>query len=172
MSDNIYSAPEAELTKTGGEKFTILPRFSTQFVFLLTIVSFGIYPVYWMYSRSKKINLVIPENKISNVFIVTCPLLVVLSFVLGFAAGIMEETGSGAAAGVSAANAAVSLIYWGFCVAWAFTIADRLELIARSEKMEWVNIGKVGTFFLSTLYLNYKINQILDSLSENVNKDA
>ena len=58
-SANIYEAPEAELTQqnTGGNKPILnFDRFSAWGVFFLSLITLGIYAIYWLVSRTNKAN--------------------------------------------------------------------------------------------------------------------
>ncbi len=154
MSDdnvNPYSAPESDLgvanAGTGGaENFS---RFSAWGVFGLSVITFGIYPVYWMISRGKIINT-FHHNKIPSAVLTIFAISVIGYFVLAFLSG---ATGSGLVAGLFA------LCGLGYMVTFIWT------LVAEHGRFKEIlnrNLNPVLTFFGNAIYFQYKINQTLD----------
>ena len=71
MSDgqhkNVYAPPKAdlELPRERGAENLDFPRFSTWGVFALAVLTLSFYLIYWLYSRTKIMNHVLPEKNIS-----------------------------------------------------------------------------------------------------------
>ncbi len=58
MSENPYQLPSAELIDKNMQPSFLdhFDRFSTGYVFGLNMVIFGVYTIYWLYSRTRKLN--------------------------------------------------------------------------------------------------------------------
>ena len=85
-TDNPYKTPDSDVSDIKNGEITIdncFPKISAWMVFGLSLISIGIYPVYWLYTRSKKMNLVV-ERKISEtllyVFVGLCAVTTIYSF--------------------------------------------------------------------------------------------
>ena len=159
MSQNPYSSPNAELVAPGGDK-TILKfnRFSAWAVLGLTIITLGIYPIYWLYSRAEIIN----QNYDRKVPMVWLYILVTTT-ILSFATELFGETE------IMIIFMLVNLLlYFVSYLVSLFTVRNRLQDIIQQSGTASGKVGPVLTFFFFTIYLQFKINQCLDQL---VNKN-
>ena len=69
MSENPYAAPQSDVIEASGNtRIHIFKRFSAWWVFILNLVTMGIYPLYWMYNRASIINNH-HDKKIENVYL-------------------------------------------------------------------------------------------------------
>ncbi len=143
---NPYRTPEADLKTTQSTlKATIFSRFSAWWVFLLSVVTFGIYPAYWLYTRTNTANTV-TDKPISpallNIFIV----FVVASVIAGFldASDFAEIV------------LAVNIIYITIYIVLLFKLRNKLQVILAQK------LSPALTFFGAAIYLQYKINQSID----------
>ena len=145
---NPYRAPESDVGALElGVGITNFERFSAWGVFALSIITLGIYPIYWLYSRSNTLNS-FHSNKISPVLLMAFVALVFASFVIGI---INPQEG-------------VMLVLGGV-VNLAYTIAYLMVLFSvRNRLNELVNdgISPIITFFGSAIYLQYSINKCID----------
>lgn len=164
LSENPYSAPEADLeTPVAAHDLSVFPRFTTWAVFGLSIITLGLYSLYWIYDRSKKLNS-ITEDKISHGFMTATLVVYLASYVLSFAPLIM---GFGSEM-LAILEPLLSLASFVMMIVWVFMFRNRLNTITQSEgKPTWC--GPILTFFFQVLYLNYKINQHLDLQQANQN---
>ncbi|MCB1668603.1 MAG: DUF4234 domain-containing protein [Porticoccaceae bacterium] len=163
VSNNPYATPDSDLsTLKPGAGISIFDRFSTWGVFGLSVITLGIYMVYWLFSRTKQLNSVV-ENKISDAFIVAT----VLCYIVNLFSGVLPYLGEGGAPnsfltiGVSLVAIAGNILF----VVWAFKVRNRINEITNSQKGVATWCGPVLTFFFSCFYLQYKINQSLDNLN-------
>ena len=70
-ASNPYKAPEAAVSEAAGEKLSdVYDRFTAWAVFGLGVITLGIYYIYWMYTRTRRLNPHI-EEPISDAFIYT-----------------------------------------------------------------------------------------------------
>ncbi|EAR61227.1 DUF4234 domain-containing protein [Neptuniibacter caesariensis] len=158
LAENPYSAPESNLEKPlhSGD-MSVFPRFSTWAVFGLSIITFGIYAAYWLYSRTNKLNS-ITDNKISQGFITTALVLYAASILVQFAPFII---GFESVATLMSISPLISLAVFVVWIVWAFKFRNRLNEITNSAgKPTWA--GPILTFFFQTFYLSYKVNQNID----------
>ena len=166
---NPYAAPTADVAPTAGseETFAPFPRFSTWWVFLLTMVTFGIYGYYWLFSRTQVVNKHYPQHVISNGLVWTALSVFFVQLVLGFAVGVMAGTGSADASGMYSVYAVLDpilsiagLVLW---YVWIYTLRGRINVLADAQPGNPLRVGPILTFFFTIFYLSYKINQIKDA---------
>ena len=155
-SENPYRAPD-QLTKTGkGSSILAFNRFSAWGVFGLTIITLGIYPIYWMYTRATIVNS-LHGKKISSALLNSLVVVTILSFLSNF----NSESGMALVVGI---------VYLVIYLMVLFKIRNRLQdILTGSSKTEQV-LGTGFTFFFFTIYLQYKINQCIDEVFENTRK--
>ncbi|MFC1750592.1 DUF4234 domain-containing protein [Pseudomonadota bacterium] len=151
---NPYQTPISDLSAGQMEKGQVIKfkRFSAWWVFLLTLVTGGLYGMYWMYSRAIEVNQY-HEKKISK------PLLFLFlgSFVASVALVPFETNEQ-----MMMASMAVTSIYFVLYLIVLFKIRNRLrDIISQTASWEY-NVSIFLTFFLWAIYLQFKINQFVD----------
>lgn len=155
ITENPYQTPAAELTTKGaGHGIMEFKRFSAWGVFGLTLISFGVYSIYWLYTRALVVNDV-HEKKISNGLLYSSVMVTVLSLFSGFLGETEVEV---------IASLIITLLYMVVILTLLFKVRNRLQDIARDAGGDSVKLSPVLTFFLSTIYLQFKINQSIDKL--------
>jgi len=157
--NNPYRTPEAPLKQAvDKESILLFKRFTAWGVFGLTIVTIGIYPVYWMYSRATVINS-FHENKISPVFLYTLVVAVILSTAtLFFGPGDTEVIIGGV----------ITIVYFVVYLIVLFKIRNRLQVIVNQTSDKTYNLSIILTFFFYVIYLQYKINECIDDLQPGI----
>lgn len=155
--ENPYSAPEADLVKPLiTNDLSVFTRFSTWAVVGLSIITLSIYTIYWLYTRTEKLNS-ITEDKISKGYMLAATAVYILSMILTYAP-LAVASGSEF---MILAQPLTSLASAIMILVWVFKFRNRLNRLTQSEgKPTWC--GPILTFFLQSWYLNYKINQNLD----------
>ena len=151
---NPYATPAASVEKPlqSGEEILGFPRFSAWWVLLLSILTLNFYTVYWLYSRTKIINRVLPKDPI---YMGMCWTFIAFYMVnIGFA--FLE---------VYYASNLTNVVSTIMMLVWAFSLRNRLNLLAGVKSDSKLRTGPVLTFFLQSIYLAYKINQIHDRVS-------
>jgi hypothetical protein len=152
ISFNPYAPPKARVdAEVLRGSVLAFPRFSAWFVFLLCIVTLGLYPLYWLYTRTKIANRVLPSNPISMGLAAAVLTLATANLVIGFLSG----------ADANDASLRMSLATWAIQLAWIFQLRARLSEISNKPA-----VGGVMTFFFGSLYFQYKINEFIDELHE------
>lgn len=153
---DVYRTPDADLSLDTGAGFPPFERFSAWGVFGLSVITFGIYMVYWLYSRTQVLNA-FHSNKISDAVIN----LAMIGFILNLASSVIPESYYESLA-VSLAVMAISIGYLVFYLIWLFGFRARLLEIAHADGHPEFRVNPVLTFFFSNIYLQYKINQYID----------
>lgn len=154
MSDdkvNPYSAPESDLGVAnagagGAENFS---RFSAWGVFGLSMITFGLYPIYWMISRGKTINT-FHSNKIPG-YVLNILAFSIIGYI-GFAI-LSAFIPSGILPGLV-----------GSC-GIAYFVTYIWTLIAEHGRFKEIlnrKLNPILSLFGNAIYFQYKINQTLD----------
>lgn len=157
-NDNPYKTPDATLVQTASDdSIQSFNRFSAWWVFGLTILTLGIYPYYWMYSRAKIINSM-HQDKISPVLMFLFLIVVALSYASGF----FGDSQAAVLVGL-----VITLVYLVLYLMVLFKIRNRLQDIMNRSSNHEHKLGPVLTFFFYAIYLQYKINECLDGLESN-----
>lgn len=151
MENNVYQAPESTLLNSNGDNdITQMKRFSAWGVFGLSVITLGIYPIYWLYNRAESINQ-FHSNQISKNLINSFLVVALSSFAIGLIPFFAPENAM--FAGLSTlTNIAYMVLY----LVLLFTIRNRLNDIIGTK------INGILTFFLNAIYLQYRINKAID----------
>ncbi|UYM16335.1 DUF4234 domain-containing protein [Endozoicomonas euniceicola] len=147
-----YRTPYSDLNiETSSNKILYFKRFSAWGVFGLSLITFGIYPLYWLYSRTKVLNSIV-DNRISDILLNTLIVLFIMSFVIGVSFEEIPENTI-----IAALDHINYLSYMVIYLTVLFKFRNRLR------DMIGTNIGSTLTFFGSAIYLQYKINKEIDN---------
>lgn len=154
VQENPYKTPDATLTTSADDGSVLaLGRFSAWGVFGLTLITLGLYPIYWLYTRAKKINA-LHEKKISTFLLQGLLALTLVSWVTSFLeVNDLMVIVSGLAA----------LAYTVLYLVLLFKVRNRLQDILNRSGDGDYRLGGLMTFFFFCIYLQYKINQCIDS---------
>ncbi len=156
-TNNPYKTPDAELVKTAdASSVNKLGRFSAWAVFGLTVITLGIYPLYWMFTRAGTINT-LHENKISSALLISLVVVTILSFGSNFLDQTQPE--------VIIAGMVIGIVYMVLYLMVLFKIRNRLQDILSDAYGQSFRVGPVLTFFFFAIYLQYKINHCIDAIS-------
>ncbi|WP_078085607.1 DUF4234 domain-containing protein [Microbulbifer mangrovi] len=151
MENNPYSAPTSDLSEATEDLISgNFQRFSAWWVFLLSIVTLGIYPVYWVFTRAQTANR-IHEKQITAAWLVAMVALYALTFAAEFIFPEMEGL--------------YLLVNVGYLVAYLtclFKVKNRLQDLMSKSTGSTYTLGPVLTFFFNAIYLQYKINEFID----------
>ena len=160
-NQNPYAAPQAdvELPSSGNAIDVIknLPRFTTWAVVGLSIITFGLYAIYWLYNRTSKLNAGLPDDqKISKGVIMGAMVSYLLYMVFSIVGPmVMPE--------LAIVGSVFALIYFVLFIIWIYKFRGAINNLTgtRERKKGW--IGPILTFFINVYYFQYKINQIHDN---------
>lgn len=145
--ENPYEAPQSDIQLESG--ILRYERFSTWAVLGLSIITFGIYSIYWFSSRTKTLNE-ITEDPIPSSFTVAAIVLYVVNILSSFVVALKPE--------LEVISSIINLISSVMIIVWAFKMRNRLEPIMKKS------LNGVMVFFFNVYYLNYKINETIDDL--------
>lgn len=164
--DSAFEAPKAELNDNSGDNPVLqFQRKSAWLVFFLGIITLGIYPIYWYYTRTPIASQISPNNKINMGLVHGYIGTYVLSIIVGF---ISDDTGIIGFASL-AFSIAQFVLYIMLAFSWRSTLRDIINHNASMEN--YVNVNGILTFFFSVLYFQYKINQAIDNTSSTENQN-
>ncbi len=157
-TDNAFEAPKADLSDTNNDKPILeIERFSTWYVLLLSIITLGIYNLYWLYSRSAKINTLAQDKKTNVTALYAYICLFVLYNLMSF---FNDPNATSMIAGLlTFAFAIANLVAYVMTV---FSMRWSVAEVINKGGEEHVHLGGIMTFFFSSLYFQYKINEAID----------
>lgn len=165
-TQNPYAAPASNVASDSlGQdvsKIKAFKRFTTWGVIGLAIITLGIYGYYWMYSRTKILNTLIPENKVATWVVPAIIGLGAINLLISLLPFVSPEL----ALSLSLISLPLSLIGFVLVVMWAFKFRNRLNIISGSSKGNVFWLGPILTFFFQLYYFQYKINQMHDASSQ------
>ena len=152
-SANIYEAPEAELTQqnTGGNKPILnFDRFSAWGVFFLSLITLGIYAIYWLVSRTNKANA-LAKHQVNQNLVYGYIALYVINIAVAFTS-IPEVFSS-----------IISIITFIVGLVFIFSLRVSLKELINEGSNEPVHLSGILTFFFYAIYFQYKINEAIDN---------
>ncbi len=148
---NPYQTPASDVNFAGDkEGITHFRRFSAWAVFGLSLITLGIYALYWLYTRSKIING-FHTRKIADGLILGCVTVFVLSMFTELLVWLYGESEL-----LEVINGLASILYFVLYLVLLFTFRNRLLHLIGSR------INPILTFIFSCIYLQYKINVAID----------
>tara|TARA_B100000470_G_C19777448_1_gene386055 strand:+ start:507 stop:983 length:477 start_codon:yes stop_codon:yes gene_type:complete len=152
-SANIYEAPEAELTQqnNGGNKPILnFDRFSAWGVFFLSLITLGIYAIYWLVSRTNKANA-LAKHQVNQNLVYGYIALYVINIAVAFTS-IPEVFSS-----------IISIITFIVGLVFIFSLRASLKELINAGSNEPVHLSGILTFFFYAIYFQYKINEAIDN---------
>jgi len=165
---NPYAAPTSNVASDSlGQdvsKIKAFKRFTTWGVIGLAIITLGIYGYYWMYSRTKILNTLIPENKIAGWLVPAIIGIGIINLIFSF---LPMAVSPEIVQAISLISIVFSLIGFVLVITWAFKFRNRLNIISGSTKGSPFWLGPILTFFFQLYYFQYKINQMHDASTQN-----
>lgn len=159
---NPYAPPQAALERTNlkQDALTGFTKISVWWVILISLLTLGLYPMYWLYTRTELVNTKMTYNPISMqfVFIVLAVYVSALLANIGFAlAGISEEPN------ILLILNILGWLNWILILVWEFTLRSRFNNLFTSEFDHQFHFAAAWTFLFSIFYFQYKINRIFDA---------
>ncbi|MBU2705978.1 DUF4234 domain-containing protein [Zooshikella marina] len=163
LDSSPYTAPSSDISTNSSENDSIcqLPRVNLLIVFSLIFFSLGIYYYYWMFSRTKIINRVC-DRKISPLLSSLVVVLFVGSLILGLYLLFAVRLGWDYDSQIILAESVVNYSCLITSIFWLFAIRDRLHYMCKANKRSSFWMNWFFTFLGAALYLQYKINQVID----------
>ena len=150
-----YASPSADLVdKNSNDKIRNFKRFSAWGVFGLSMITLGIYPIYWLWTRSETINSM-QEGRIAKPLLIAMVVSTIISTLISFIPG--EDPTLLAVSGL------LGIAYFVFYLMVLFKVRNSLQDIMSNGSQETYKLNGVYTFFANVIYLQYKINECIDS---------
>ena len=150
-SRNPYQAPTSDVTiAASAENMAHLKRFSAWAVFGLSLITLGIYPLYWLYSRSKTLNG-FHTRKIADGLIRSA---VIAFAVLVFTEVLIEFYAQ--SVWLALIGTLSRIAYLTLYIVLLFALRNRLLDSIGSR------VSPILTFLFGCIYLQYKINGAID----------
>ncbi len=161
-NENIYSPPKSDVSNEHHSIYEIsfFPRKSAWLVFLLTIVTCGLYTPYWVYTRTKMVTQ-IPNQHLSTTA-ATCYLCItIISILVVILLQMFAKN-----AGIGNISGIMNLLQIVFYIIAVFSLRSTVEVFLRNAGATEPKLNKFLTFFFCTIYMQYKINKCLDELKQ------
>ncbi len=159
-TQNAFEAPKADLsTPATSNPILEMKRFTAWGVFGLSMITLGLYYLYWLFTRTKQINLLSKVAKVNVVALYVYIAATLISNVGQFALNQEALVGSIFTFVISIA----SLVAYIMTV---FSARKALQEVINEGSQEAVKLGGILTFFFSAIYFQYKINEAIDNQSE------
>lgn len=150
--------------------------FSVWYVLGLTILTQGLYFMYWHWHRSKKLNEALPENPISSTFInnVVAAYIVYIGLVVYASVyfpealqvpegATVESLAAQPLPGVWVAVQIFGNIVLILTAIWSYKIRNRLNQLLAVEKGQPLWSGPILAVLFQAFYLQWKINKALET---------
>ena len=153
---NPYSSPSTVLVDQADHAIDNFKRFSAWGVFGLSVITLGIYFMYWLFTRAQQLNGFY-HHKISPVFI--WGTLITYIIYMAFSS-LIDKLGDQpllAIVGI-VGNLGYMILYVGL----VFAFRNRLLEMAREDGNTEFKVGPILSFFFQCLYFQYKINEYHD----------
>jgi threonine/homoserine/homoserine lactone efflux protein len=163
MKNNSENDLSAVSSSAGIEKIKEIERFSAWGVLGLSMITFGFYTFFWLFSRTKILNEKLPEeDRIASWIPIVGVVAFLLYFVLSIGPALIISSSPELAAVLMGIGAIIGLVYMVVFLIWIFKFRSRLNLLSGSHSGEKLWLGGILTFLANVLYFQWKINQIHD----------
>lgn len=158
-----YQAPTADLTNdnTNDVSLTGFKKLSTWYVLLYTILSLGLYIIYWLFSRTKTLNEKHQSNPVSVALMYTAIFIYIISYPLMIIEVFIPEEST-----YVLTSQLISFLGNILLIVWTFKFRNRLNTYLNLDKNDTKYLGPVMTFFFQALYLSYKVNENIEARQE------
>lgn len=152
-----YSPPLSDVEPlVDGDGLELLPRFSAWGVFGLTLITLGVYYMYWLYTRTNLLNGVVDKPIPGWLVVVSC-----LTYVGYIGLSVLPETYFTNDMFL-VMSGVVTLVYLVFYYWWLFAVRARLLSLVNRSAYPGFKIGAVLSTLIQVIYFQYKINEYID----------
>jgi hypothetical protein len=162
-----FDAPELVLQ-------SVIARRPVVLVVMLSLVTLGYYQYYWLYATSRQATSDVPSQMGSSTKLLFLAIVLIsLSFFV-----MVVTTLSAASTGGHDPESAwlVGGRLLGFAaqvlgIVWSFKVRDQLQSLVARRAVGPYPISAAGTFFFSIYYLQYKINRMPGSSTDDYDRE-
>lgn len=157
--ENPYQPPQSDvsLPDTRENSIEIFGQFSTWAVFGLSIITLGIYNIYWLYTRTRLLNKLKYVDPVSENFMKITTAIYVLSMPLGFIDGFLAQYPY-----ILLLTKLVSATGTIMALVWVFMFRNQLNSFLYQSDKPTSKLGPVMTFLFQIIYLSYKVNENIE----------
>jgi len=157
MMDYHNRIPRADFHQSDTQyDIEIFPRLSAWAVLGLIIITLGFYMIYWMVSRASILNTR-SEYTISKIFTFIAIILAIFSFL-----GLFVDLFYPESYGLIVLRTIVLLVAFIWNMIFIFKIRHRINVMTGSLGGETTHMKGIFTFFFTAIYMQYKLNQMID----------
>ncbi len=147
--------PEAEASP-----FAALNNFRVQSVWLilfLTLITLGIYAIFWLRRQNQTLNIVRPDLKVVMLY---GNIVLAVAFV---SAGLDVASMIDSAPGLETATNGLDRIFGIMALLLTFQVRNGFNLLLRAQKGDGRWFSGLWTWLFGTAYLQYKLNKSIQS---------
>ena len=138
---------------------TITKRNPTILFIIFSVITFSIYPWFWVFSRKKIINQ-LTESKITE----SLPAIMIIAAILGsFLQGYGASQGQ---QGATSIGGLLNVVYFVLWIVISFQMKNVLKEFSDKNEMK-ISYNGFFTFLLTFMYINYKLNENIDYIAQN-----
>jgi hypothetical protein len=155
-----YQPPAVDVTPPdvrSEDSIQVFEKFSTWYVFGLSFITLGLYPVYWMISRSRRLNRLKHIEPVSETYMQITAVAWVLSYAVDIGEFYLMEN-----LNYMLFSKVYSVVTAIMFLVWEFMFRNRLNTFLERSSEKTSRLGPLLTFFLGVIYLSYKVNQNLE----------
>lgn len=159
---DVYASPQAELntSKPGNAGlYEELQSESTWKLFFLIVLTLGIYAAVWLLGKTRLLNERLgADSRISNGFYISAMIATVASALM-----VIPYLVSDVSVQYDQISNALDKVSNVMLLVWSFKVRNRIHELteAHSSTPNW--FSGLATFFLQSLYINYKINKLANA---------
>jgi hypothetical protein len=162
-----YAPPGAIVADPAPASYGDFPRISTWWIIPLTVITLGLYPSYWLYSRVKTLNALSHTDAVAEGLPVAGLLLNAGNLVAE-----LVNTAFPHPIGFPLIALVLQLAFFIVNLVCLFSFRDELNAHPTEYSEGSYHLSGLATFFLHVLYLNYKLNQRIDAARSAVQSPA
>lgn len=122
----------------------------------LTVVTFRLYPFYWLIDTTRRLNYHV-ERKISTGFVVACSVLLLPAEVVFLTS---RWLGIGQPWNHPLALIVIPTTLW---VLWSLRVRAQFNEYVRHRQGDWFEVSLLWTVLLQQYYLQFKINEAIEA---------
>jgi hypothetical protein len=153
-----YAPPGAIVADPAPASYGDFRRISTWWIIPLTIITLGVYPSYWLYSRVKTLNALSTTEAIAEGLPLAGLLLNAGNLIAAFVSVAYPDL-----IGIPLIALFVKLAFFIVNLVCVFSFRDELHEHPTEYSERSYHLSGLATFFLQVPYLNYKLNQRIDA---------
>jgi uncharacterized membrane protein len=149
------------------DSIQVFEKFSTWYVLGLALITMGLYNVYWLFSRSRRLNRLKYIEPVSEGYMQVTTVAFILSYPVSIAEVYMADYPE---------FLIFSQVFWVatmiMVLVWGLMFRNRLNTFLERSSTKTSLLSPVLTFFFQVIYLSFKVNQNLELAEESAEEAA